>query len=252
MTTKNFVVKNGITTGNIILDATSGNISGANASLSGNLAVTGVSNLGNVGNVKITGGSSSQVLTTDGTGNLSWAASGGGFGNLVAPMPTYIASANSYLVSANFQGLFAAPITIDGALAVDGVLVDVSGSSALTNLPLVMNDVSNQTDGVKAVFLLKTDQTNITNASVTDSKNLSVVVNGAYLTPYVKPITYPWITPYDNCKGFKLVATATSANVIIFNPPATGSQVTMTIVNNSSVVQTTKYPYSATTIALGD
>jgi hypothetical protein len=40
----------------------------------GNLAVTGVSNLGAVGNVVITGGSSGQFLTTNGSGNLSWAS----------------------------------------------------------------------------------------------------------------------------------------------------------------------------------
>ena len=69
--TKNFVVKNGLTTGAITLDASSGNISGTN------LSVTGVSNLGAVGNVHITGGTANYVLITDGTGNLSWSASAG-------------------------------------------------------------------------------------------------------------------------------------------------------------------------------
>lgn len=36
--------------------------------------ITGTSNLGNAGNVKITGGSSGQVLSTDGAGNLSWSS----------------------------------------------------------------------------------------------------------------------------------------------------------------------------------
>jgi len=38
-----------------------------------NVTVSGTSNLGNVGNVRITGGSSGQYLKTDGTGNLNWA-----------------------------------------------------------------------------------------------------------------------------------------------------------------------------------
>jgi len=38
-------------------------------------------NLGSNSNVKITGGSSGQYLSTDGTGNLSWAAGGGGSTN---------------------------------------------------------------------------------------------------------------------------------------------------------------------------
>jgi len=36
------------------------------------ITVSGITNLGSIANVKITGGSVSQVLTTDGTGNLSW------------------------------------------------------------------------------------------------------------------------------------------------------------------------------------
>ena len=36
------------------------------------LTIDGVTTLGTVGNVKITGGSTGQYLTTDGTGNLSF------------------------------------------------------------------------------------------------------------------------------------------------------------------------------------
>ena len=42
------------------------------------LAVSGISNLGSVINIKIAGGLSSQVLSTDGTGNLSWVTQTGG------------------------------------------------------------------------------------------------------------------------------------------------------------------------------
>lgn len=44
------------------------------------LTVTGISNLGSNANVKITGGNSGQVLSTDGAGNLSWSSGGGGSG----------------------------------------------------------------------------------------------------------------------------------------------------------------------------
>ena len=122
--TKNFVAKNGVTTGNITLDAASGNISGANASLTGNLSVTGKSNLGNISNVNITGGATGQYITTDGFGNLS-------FGNVTveenpAPMPTYVAIGDELLIEANYQGLFGYPITVDGTLTVEGILFDVN------------------------------------------------------------------------------------------------------------------------------
>ena len=118
MTTKNFVAKNGITTGNITLTASSGNITGTN------LSVTGNSNLGAVANVHITGGTTGQAIITDGAGNLT-------FGNVTvaadpAPMPTYIPVGDVITISANYQGLFGYPITIDGTMTVDGVLIDVN------------------------------------------------------------------------------------------------------------------------------
>ena len=39
-----------------------------------NITATGVSNLGNVANIVITGGSANYILKTDGSGNLSWTA----------------------------------------------------------------------------------------------------------------------------------------------------------------------------------
>ena len=45
------------------------------------LSVNGITNLGSVGNVKITGGTNGYVLSTDGTGNLSWTAQSNGGGN---------------------------------------------------------------------------------------------------------------------------------------------------------------------------
>jgi hypothetical protein len=46
------------------------------AVFSSSLLVSGTANLGAVGNVKITGGTTGQAIVTDGTGNLSFAAAG--------------------------------------------------------------------------------------------------------------------------------------------------------------------------------
>ena len=121
MTTKNFVVKNGITTGNITLDAGTGNITGTN------LSVTGVSSLGAVGNVKITGGTSGQAIVTDGLGNLSFANASATA--TPAPMPTYVAVGDTLTISANYQGIFGYPITVDGTIVVDGILVDANDAT---------------------------------------------------------------------------------------------------------------------------
>ena len=125
--TKNFVVKNGITTGTITLDAASGNINAANVSLTSNLSVAGISTLGNIGNVKITGGTSGQAIVTDGSGNLIFANSSSI--PSPAPMPTYVANGDTLTISANYQGLFGYPITVDGDIVVDGVLIDVNAAT---------------------------------------------------------------------------------------------------------------------------
>lgn len=125
--TKNFVVKNVITTGTITLDAASGNINAANASLTSNLSVTGISTLGNIGNVKIIGGTSGYIISTDGSGNLNFVSPGET--QSPAPMPTYVANGDTLTISANYQGLFGYPITVDGDIVVDGVLVDVNAAT---------------------------------------------------------------------------------------------------------------------------
>jgi len=50
------------------------------ANITGNLTVSSVTDLGAVGNVKITGGTADYGLRTDGSGNLSWVAQTGGGG----------------------------------------------------------------------------------------------------------------------------------------------------------------------------
>ena len=117
---KYFNVKNGLTAGNITLDSTSGNINGTN------LSVTGNSRLGNISNINITGGSTGQVISTDGQGNLTFTTVQ--VTQSSSPMPTYVAEGNTLLIPSNFQGLFGYPITIDGDLEVDGVLYDVTSS----------------------------------------------------------------------------------------------------------------------------
>lgn len=46
-----------------------------------NFIATSTANLGDVGNVVITGGTTGQVLTTNGSGTLSWSTSSGGGGS---------------------------------------------------------------------------------------------------------------------------------------------------------------------------
>jgi hypothetical protein len=107
------------------------------------LTVDGISNLGNISNVKITGGSAGQTITTDGTGNLTFVAIGG---NSAAVMPYFIPSDKSYIVPYEFQGLFTQPIEIDGELEVDGILIEV-GTAISSNNSQIIYDNNGQLTG---------------------------------------------------------------------------------------------------------
>ena len=137
---------------------------------------------------------------------------------------------------------------VDSTLFVGGTVY--ANSVITTAIPSVLNDITNEFDNSKCVFQLRVDQSNVT--SIMDSKNLEVVVDGNRLSPYVKELRYPWFTPYDSFKGYRVVSSNTSSQVVIYNAPEQGQQAILTLINSSSSPQTKKYPYSAATIALGD
>lgn len=141
-------------------------------------------------------------------------------------------------------------LNVGGATQITGNLVvtgEIFSPSITVNLPLALNDVSNQTNGLKTVFQLKTNQTLYT--GIVDSKNLEVVINGNRLSPYVTQITYPWFTTYyGSWPGYRV----SGGNVIIYNAPDIGSRVSLTVLNKSITKQTQRYPFLPTTIVLGD
>lgn len=114
--------------GNVVIYANLdivGNTITADNNLVGNgLIVNGVSELSSIGNVKILGGTTGQVVSTDGLGNLSFIDVT--LEQSPAPMPTVVDVGDTLTIPANYQGLFGYPITINGNLVVDGVLVDVN------------------------------------------------------------------------------------------------------------------------------
>jgi hypothetical protein len=98
--------------------------------------------LGNVSNLHISGGTSGYILQTDGSGVLSWASPAAT--QSPAPMPLTVDAGNTLTISANYQGLYGTPITVDGTIAIDGILVDVSGQGAPgSNSQITFNDDGN-------------------------------------------------------------------------------------------------------------
>jgi len=106
---KYFNIRKGMTTGNLL-------VSDSNVTL------------GNVSNVHIFGGNTGYLLSTDGTGTLTWVDPSAS--QSAAPMPIVVDEGNTLTISANYQGLFGTTLTINGTLVIDGSLIDVSGQGA--------------------------------------------------------------------------------------------------------------------------
>ena len=123
MSFKYFNVKNGLTTGNIALHSANANVQ-ANYFL-GNISVTSSANLGDVSNVKITGGTGGYVLQTDGTGNLSWASQGSGSPSISN------GNSNVNIPSANGNVNISA-VGNANVVVITGTGVDISGTANIT------------------------------------------------------------------------------------------------------------------------
>jgi hypothetical protein len=140
--------------------------SSANVSAS-NLTVSGLSNLGSASNVKITGGVSGYVLSTDGTGNLSWITNDAG----VAGSNTQVQFNNSGAFGASANFTFN---STTNTLAVTNIVANGSGLTSL-NGANVTGQVGN---ALVAGTVYTNAQPNIT--SVGTLSNLSVSGNSSF------------------------------------------------------------------------
>lgn len=112
--------------------------------------------------------------------------------------------------------------------------------------PIIADDISPYFNGSAAVFPLTNNLVKISN--IIDSKDAEVIVNGRRLVPYVQELRYPWIAEYDAYRGFRV----RDGKLILFNAPKSGEQASVMVKTISQKVATRKYPFSASTIALGD
>lgn len=112
----------------------------------------------------------------------------------------------------------------------------------------VLDDVSNQFDSDKCVFNLRLNQAILGNSYIVDSKDLEVTVDGRRLEPYVNQNAFAFLPTYDSYKGFRV----RENRLIIYNAPEVDSKATVIVRKNSSTKQIRRYPFSATTIGLGD
>ena len=126
-----------------------------------NITANGISNLGPVSNLILTGGSIGQVVTTDGSGNLTFTTISTS-SNLAAPMPYFIPTGESYTVSDNFQGLFSEPIEIDGVFEILGTLVELGEPNESANTQVLFNNAGVVTGNTGFTFNKNNGNINIT------------------------------------------------------------------------------------------
>jgi hypothetical protein len=189
----------------------------------GNLTVTGTSNLGLVGNVTILGGNVGDVLSTDGTGNLSWIAVGGGPGNY--------SNANV----ANYLPVYTGNLDSVGQIAADGNITVNTGyfflgdGGLLSNVysaANLANDLPNYSGNLNNVNSISATGNITTTAGVTATGNIAggnVSSNGN-------------VTATGNVTGGNL---ATSGNLTVSGTAGVGSLDTTLITGDSLTLQTT-------------
>ena len=195
-----------------------------------------------------------SVLPTS-NGTMSFSGSAGQLFSITNSLSGTIFSVN------NVSGIPSIEVFANGVVTLAPYGGNVQVGGALTanviysnTYPTVLDDVSPQFDNVNAVFRLTNNTANVT--TITDSKNLQVVVGGQVLTPYVQQITYPFFPEFDSGRGFRVRNSppgsgnvVVGSNVIIYNSPAVGDSCSLTIINNSATVQTRRYPFAPETIA---
>ena len=114
------------TLANLVVGNSTANTTLGNGTITatGNISFTGSNvSLGAVGNLKITGGTSGYFLSTDGAGNLSWAATSGGGGGTVAGSNTQIQYNNASVLGASANFTFnntSNTLSVDRAILING------------------------------------------------------------------------------------------------------------------------------------
>jgi len=150
-----------------------------------NFTVTGVSNLNNISNVLIYGGTSGQVITTDGNGNLSWSATGS---------PSSINHGNSNVNIPVING----NIYINANASVDQQWIfDTSGILTLAGTGVITAPVGTNIDihtgnGASYSEIYLADNGNVTIATQGEIYNWIFDTTGNLTLPgssYIKPAT---------------------------------------------------------------
>lgn len=223
------------------------NITGATA-LGSSLTVSGVTNLGPVGNVTITGGSSGQYLQTNGSGGLSWQSlSSSSISNGTSNV-SVVSSANVNISSAGNANV----LVVTGTGANIAGTANVTGATALgSTLSVTGNaNVGNLGTAGQIISTLATGTAPFTVSSTTQVANLNVAAAGSATTAAtVTTAAQPNITSTGTLTGLAVTQASITAAAPVVNVNTTWNNVSVTFTGILSNVTDTA---SAATSLLRD
>jgi hypothetical protein len=236
----------------------------------GNLSVSGISFLGDVGNVRITGGTANYILQTDGAGNLSWAYNSGGGGGGGTPggsntqiqfndantfggdstltfnkVTDTLTTVNLVATGANLGSI--ANLAILGGTA--NYVMQTNGFGVLTWVPQAsassiqvydLDDLSGYSDGLSATFALTY---NTQSVNIADPFSILVTVDGVVQPAFVYNTDYVFNSlTLALRKGYTII----NAGYITFSqPPAQGAQILVRTVAGITNPTSKIYPFNA-------
>ena len=140
--------------GNVVVKANSqfttpniGAATGTSLNLTGNISannitVIGNSNLGNVTNVHITGGTAGYVLGTDGSGNLSWISGGNISGVIANNIALGTPSDSDLTTNVAYNGWTTSTYVTDGLDDLNQVSLNIAGNTFVGNIYIGANVTS--------------------------------------------------------------------------------------------------------------
>jgi hypothetical protein len=241
----------------------------------GTIDFTGASNisLGPNANVHISGGTTGQVLSTNGSGALSWITPSGGSGG-----GTSIANGTSNVNIASSDGNVT--VSVAGAanvLTVTSTGINVTGNSNLgsnTNVLISggisgqvlatngdgtlfwttagsstvyqLDDITNYTDGQLNTFMLAYNQNLV---AITDPFGILVTINGAVQPAFVWNTDVVWQNfVLSSQKGYTII---NPGYLTFTDPPPAGAEIMVRTVTGITNTVQRRYPFMAGDIMLG-
>ena len=182
-----------------------------------------------------------------GQNNTPLTLSVGNAGDLVYSAPI----AGTFFTLGNTVSTDIFSITDSGSIPV----FKVSTSEIVTNLPITgvaapqQVDVHGQVDTTNCVFTLRQNQTALSTTYIKDSKDLEVTVDGERYTAYASQKAFAFMPLYEvDSRTFRV----RQNRLIIYNAPDIGAKISAVVRKSSTTPQVRRYPFSATTIGLGD